>query len=180
MPFGMRLLAASAPARFRAGCAAMRPLMAQALPAWQARAEAIGEPGLLRNDGHFVLWQDAAAAQAGQAAWEAADTGTATVRAATAPDLARLSALTTRPVGRGARARPRLPIWANCAALRAGLRAQRRNTGRRKGGARSRQGSQADRADRRARLVLDAVDRVLVCAGIRSRALMEGWAMPCR
>jgi D-amino-acid dehydrogenase len=51
MPFGMRLLAASAPARFRAGCAAMRPLMAQALPAWQARVEAIGEPGLCATTG---------------------------------------------------------------------------------------------------------------------------------
>lgn len=177
MPFGMRLLAASAPARFRAGCAAMRPLMAQALPAWQARVEAIGEPGLLRNDGHFVLWQDAAAAQAGQAAWEAADTGTATVRAATAPDLARLSALTTRPVAGAVHFSGTAQI-ADLGELRAALRAAFVRSG---GTLVDEKAALVPDRDRKRIVriagrapVLDAVDRVLVCAGIRSRALMEG------
>ncbi|MEP9403852.1 FAD-binding oxidoreductase [Sphingomonas sp. VNH70] len=92
-PFVLRLLAASGPARFAAGKAALGGLLAQALPAWERLVAAIGAPELLRRDGHFVAWESAAGAAAGRAGWAAADTGTARFADADAGDLARLRAL---------------------------------------------------------------------------------------
>ena len=90
LPFSLRLLAASTPARCAAGTAALSGLLAGALPAWRALVADIGAPGLLREDGHFVAWESAASANAGSAAWARADTGSATSAPASASDLARL------------------------------------------------------------------------------------------
>lgn len=93
LPFAARLLAASTPARFAAGSAVLRTLLAQAMPAWRRLVATIGAPELLREDGHFVAWPTGDSAATGLAAWQAADTGTARVDAASEQDLARLRIL---------------------------------------------------------------------------------------
>lgn len=98
LPFGLRLIRSATPARFAAGTAALAPLLAGALPAWQRLLADAGRADLLRADGHFVLWESAATARAGRAAWARADTGTAQVRDATAAERAMIDARLARPV----------------------------------------------------------------------------------
>jgi D-amino-acid dehydrogenase len=88
LPFGLRLTAAAT--RFDAGKAALTRLMAGAMPAWRRLAKDVGDAALLREDGHFILWETPASAAAGRAAWAATDTGTASIRDATASELAAL------------------------------------------------------------------------------------------
>ncbi len=85
LPFGLRLAAAAT--RFEAGKAALTRLMAGAMPAWRRLATDVGDAALLREEGHFILWETAATAVAGRAAWAATDTGNATIRDATAAEL---------------------------------------------------------------------------------------------
>lgn len=75
-PFAAELLAAATPARFAAGQAALKALLAQSLPAWRALADRLGGD-LLAEDGHIVAWESARTAAKGRAAWAAQDTGTA-------------------------------------------------------------------------------------------------------
>ncbi|WP_179506082.1 MULTISPECIES: NAD(P)/FAD-dependent oxidoreductase [unclassified Sphingomonas] len=100
LPFGLRLLAASTPGRFAAGRAALAALMADAMPAWQALAQRLDAPGLLRQDGHLVVWSDPARAKAGAAGWLGLDTPTARFRPADAGELEEIAALIgRRPAG---------------------------------------------------------------------------------
>src|SRR3546814_1094616 len=57
-----------------------------------------GKPMLLRADGHYVLWESAATARAGAAAWHAADTGTTSLHAVEAAEMARLASLVGVPI----------------------------------------------------------------------------------
>ncbi|VXC72037.1 NAD(P)/FAD-dependent oxidoreductase [Sphingomonas sp. 8AM] len=98
LPFTLRLLRASTPARFARGKAALSAMLATAIPAWQRVLAEAGMPELLRVDGHYVVWETPATAARGRAAWLAADTGTATVRNATGEELARLRTLTGVPL----------------------------------------------------------------------------------
>ncbi|MFC3579604.1 NAD(P)/FAD-dependent oxidoreductase [Sphingomonas hylomeconis] len=97
LPFALRMLCASTPARFAQGRAALAPLLASALPAWQRLAAAIGAPELISTEGHFVLWESADSARRGRAAWHAADTGTATFRDATMAELDAIDAINGTP-----------------------------------------------------------------------------------
>ncbi|PZT91488.1 MULTISPECIES: FAD-binding oxidoreductase [Sphingomonas] len=98
LPFALRMLRAAAPARFAGGKAALSAMLATAIPAWQRVLADTGRPDLLRIDGHFVVWESAESAARGQAAWARTDTGTATWRAATPAELARLQTLTHVPI----------------------------------------------------------------------------------
>lgn len=98
LPFGVRLLGAASPGRFESGKSALTALMREAMPAWRRRIRDIGRPKLLREDGHFVVWESTETARAGLAAWRAADTGTATFRAATEAELKALQGLAKRPI----------------------------------------------------------------------------------
>ncbi len=98
LPFTLRLLRASTPARFARGKAALSAMLATAIPAWQRVLAEAGAPELLRVDGHYVVWETPASAARGRAAWLAADTGTASVRNATGAELAQLRALCTTPI----------------------------------------------------------------------------------
>ena len=95
LPFALRFVAAARPNRFRAGSAALRALLAEALPAWE-RAPWATEG--VRTAGHFVLWEEAGKAAAGAAAWRAADIGTARIRDAAPEDIARLKEVTRAPI----------------------------------------------------------------------------------
>jgi D-amino-acid dehydrogenase len=98
LPFSWRLLRAARPARFAHGKAALSALMEQAMPAWQRRVADIGRPDLIRQDGHFVLWESAETAREKLVGWHRTDTGTATFRAASDAELQALQQLTRRPV----------------------------------------------------------------------------------
>jgi len=76
-PFAWHMLGAAQPRRFAAGKAALSALMREAMPAWRRLAGSLPGGDLLREDGHFVLWDSPAAAARGRAAWADADTGTA-------------------------------------------------------------------------------------------------------
>jgi D-amino-acid dehydrogenase len=102
LPFSLRLLKAAQPARFAVGKAALSTLIAYAMPAWRRCDVDLGG-GLLREDGHFVVWETPDSAGRGRKAWQGADTGTATFRDVTADELQRLSGLTRQPLAGGIR-----------------------------------------------------------------------------
>lgn len=100
LPFSLRLLAASRPARFAAGKAALSTILAEALPAWRRLLASAGASELLLEEGHFIVWETPASAAAGRAAWAAADTGTTTFRDVTDEEMATLAArMGKRPAG---------------------------------------------------------------------------------
>ncbi len=93
LPFVPRYVAASGAARFTAGRHMLAALLEDALAGWQRMAADIGDPGLVRSDGHYVVWESPATARSGEAAWAAADTGAATLRHATLDDVKRVAAM---------------------------------------------------------------------------------------
>lgn len=95
LPFALRFVAAAQPGRFRAGSAALRTLLAEALPAWQRTPWA---KEYLRTAGHFVVWEDARKAAAGAAGWRTADIGTARIDDAAPEEIAGLKAVTSAPL----------------------------------------------------------------------------------
>jgi D-amino-acid dehydrogenase len=103
LPFGIRLALASRPARFRHGAAALKGLIAQAMPAWQRLVTSLDQPGLLKQDGHYVLWDTPQGAAAGLARWQASDTGTTKFRAIDADEAEQLNTLLRRPPAGGIR-----------------------------------------------------------------------------
>jgi glycine/D-amino acid oxidase-like deaminating enzyme len=174
-PWIARYLRASTPARFVSGRNALRGLLAGALPAWQRLAQALGDPQLLREDGHWVCWESDASAARGQATWAQADTGTAQCAALAPAQLQRLRGLLPTSIA-GAIG------FTGSAQISDPLRLARAL-----GDAFAHAGGQlrrvridallADAGHVRARTqageLLDA-DRILVCAGVRSRTLVEG------
>ncbi|ESZ86975.1 MAG: FAD-dependent oxidoreductase [Blastomonas sp. CACIA14H2] len=87
-PFALRLMRASTPQRFASGTRALSSLLTGAMPAWRRMTARIGAAHLLREDGHFVAWESAASAARGRAFWTETDIGTASVRDASADELA--------------------------------------------------------------------------------------------
>ena len=168
LPFGLRLIAASRPARFGKGREALRGLLGAAMPAWAALTARIGAGDLLRKDGHFVAWMDERAARQGTAAWTAADTGEATVHPAAADELAALQNLCGRPVGGAIRFAGSGQI-ASLGALRLALRAAFEA-----GGGRIVEGEAVVRREGGKAFVEGVeADAVLICAGVRSGPVME-------
>ncbi|RZF65971.1 FAD-binding oxidoreductase [Sphingomonas populi] len=99
LPFAWRMLSAARLRRFESGKEALSMLVGQAMPAWLRLAADL--PGnILRDHGHFVVWESPTAARAGRAAWAAADTGTASFRDIDAAEGQELAALVgTAPAG---------------------------------------------------------------------------------
>ncbi len=98
LPFGLRLMKAARPDSFARGKAALSGLMREAMPAWRRRVADLGDPGLLKEDGHYVVWETPQTAKAGLAAWQETDTGEASFAPVTPDELAQLQTLTTRPI----------------------------------------------------------------------------------
>ncbi|MCJ2185766.1 NAD(P)/FAD-dependent oxidoreductase [Novosphingobium beihaiensis] len=169
LPFSLRLIAASRPARFRKGADALRALLGAAMPAWLDLAARVEAEDLVRQDGHLVAWMDGQAARKGTAAWIAGDTGSVEVSPATAGDLEVLGRLCGRPVGGAARFAGSGQI-ADLGALRLALRTAVEARGgeivageavvRGTGGKAQVEGVEAD--------------AVVVCAGVRSGGIMAG------
>jgi D-hydroxyproline dehydrogenase len=100
LPFGFKLLAASAPQRFSSGRLALSGLLARAMPAWQRLAQQTAISQHLRADGHFVTWESQATAASGKRHWLEADIGQARAREASGSELALLrKQFNQRPVG---------------------------------------------------------------------------------
>ncbi|HEY0596152.1 FAD-binding oxidoreductase [Sphingopyxis sp.] len=98
LPFSLRLVAATSPARFAAGRAALGDALGDAMAAWRRLLGRIGASDLLAEDGHFIVWESPASAEAGRAHWAATDIGQAAMRDASPGELGRLAALTSAPV----------------------------------------------------------------------------------
>lgn len=165
LPFALRFIAAARPGHFRAGSAALRALLAEALPAWQ-RAPWAGD--CVRADGHFVLWEAAQKATAGAAAWRAADIGTAQIADATPEDAARLQALTSASIAGALRFRGTGQITdldSLATALEADIAAR--------GGEILRKTGTLTVENGKAQLAGHSADLVLIAAGVRSKPLME-------
>lgn len=174
MPWMLRYLRACAPARFAAGKAALRDLLADALPAWQRLADAIDAPELLQEQGHWVCWENAVSARRGEAAWRGADTGTATISAIDDAQRVLLqSKLSTRIAGGiafagtaqiadlPALAQQMAHAFASAGGIARCLRVQALHRDGRHLHALGENGLRID------------ADIVLVCAGVRSRELLE-------
>ncbi|MBO9723116.1 MAG: FAD-binding oxidoreductase [Novosphingobium sp.] len=168
VPFGLRLLAAARPARFRTGCAALAPLLAGSMPAWTSLAERIGAPELVRQNGHFVLWHSERAAREGRAGWLSSETGSAQVHDVTQAERELLSGLGDQPVAGAIRFSGSGQI-ADLGELRQALR----QAFRERGGALVAQRGELRVAGNRVEIGGVDADQVLVCAGVRSRELME-------
>lgn len=96
LPFGFRLMRASRPDRFAIGKAALKALLANALPAWRRLASGTEATSFLVEDGHYIVWESAAGAKAGREHWSRADIGTASLHDLDREELARLTALLSR------------------------------------------------------------------------------------
>jgi D-amino-acid dehydrogenase len=97
-PFALRMIRASTPSRARAGTTALAAMLGAAMPAWRRSCALAGVPALLREDGHFVAWESPATAASGRAWWQSAPIGSASLRDATADELASIRHLA--PKGR--------------------------------------------------------------------------------
>lgn len=167
LPFSLSMIRAVG--RAEAGQKALSGLLAAAMPAWRA----LGLPGLLHETGHYVLWESAASAAAGLAAWRRADTGTARFRPIDAQEQALFKALLTRSPAGGIRFENTGQI-ADPAKLADALESALSATGGRIRRARV-SALTIEGGTARVRIeggeALDA-DHILVAAGVRSRDLM--------
>lgn len=175
LPWVMRYLRACAPPRFDAGRAVLRGLLAGALPAWRRLAQSINAPELLQEQGHWVCWESASSARRGEAAWRDADIGQTTLSALDDARRATLQSHLSVPVAGGIAFDGTAQIT-DLPALAQRLGAAFAQAGGMQRALRVRSLRREGRhvhaiADDGARL--DA-DLVLVCAGVRSGALMAG------
>lgn len=168
LPFALRMAAASTPRRFAAGRRALGALLADALPAWHRLGAAIGDGDLIRDTGHYVVWETPARAAHGQSAWRAADTGTARFAPASAEQRATIESLTGRPIAGAIRFTGTAQI-ADLARLAAAM--QHRFV--QAGGRITPLDAELCHADGRAIIPGVPADLIVVAAGVRSGALVE-------
>jgi len=100
-PWARRYLDACTVESHARGRTALKALLTVALPAWRRLAAGVDQPDLVVERGHYVVWESARTAAAGQAAWRAADIGPAQAHALTTAQLAELSAGLRAPVAGG-------------------------------------------------------------------------------
>jgi glycine/D-amino acid oxidase-like deaminating enzyme len=174
LPFAARLAAASTPARFAAGTAALGPLMAEAMPAWQQLADEVGASALLRAGGHIVAWESTDTASRGRRRWGETAIGTARIADADRPTLQRLAQLSPGIAGAicfsGSGQIADLGQLAD--ALEAAVIAR--------GGRIVRERVGLVATDGKVAIPGHAFDQLLVAAGVRSAALLQplGYAVP--
>ena len=96
LPFALRMLAASRPAAFERGKAALRSLLVHAMPAWERLAQDLTQEEMLRKEGHSLVWESERSAVQGRARWFAADTGQVQLRDLDRAELGRIEAMVGR------------------------------------------------------------------------------------
>ena len=100
LPFGLELIKAARPSRFAAGRKALTALHLEAMPAWRRLTSRLGRPDLLRENGHFIVWETPATAAAGRRACLDACPPTVSYRDSNPSELEIISALIgRRPAG---------------------------------------------------------------------------------
>jgi D-amino-acid dehydrogenase len=97
IPWALRFIAASDPARHARGQQALTAILAHALPAWRRLADLSGAPDVVGRDGHAVVWMSERAAEAGRRSWEGAATGSAAFRPLSQDELEAWAAVMARP-----------------------------------------------------------------------------------
>lgn len=175
LPFGLRLMAAAEPTRFAHGKVALSGLMGEAMPAWRRLVQSLGAPDLIREHGHYVVWESEGSAKAGLEAWRATDTGTARFHVLTPDERAAVSALTPRPLHGGIRFENtgqvadnvRLLAQMEASYLAAGGQVVWQSAA----GLSLRDGHAQVESDDG---LMRAAEAVIVCAGARSKPLMQG------
>lgn len=174
LPFAARLVAASTPAKFAAGTAALTPLLAGAMPAWRDLVDVLDARDLLREDGHIVVWDSVAGARIGRQRWSQTTIGTARIVDAE-PDLLERLGVLADPVGGAIRFTGSGQI-ADLRRLAMTLEA----TVEARGGRIVRQAARLAEDSGRIVIIGHDVDQLLVTAGVRSRALLEplGYRVP--
>jgi D-hydroxyproline dehydrogenase len=105
LPFGLRLLRAANTHRFAAAKAALKALIAEALPAWQRRVGVSGLQSMLIERGHLVVWNSAQTADQGLDYWTNADCGAARWSELSELERFELSQITGAPIAGGIRFR---------------------------------------------------------------------------
>lgn len=179
LPFACRMAAASQPARVEHGRAALRSLLAAALPAWRSLSTDVGAPALVRETGHFVVWESKATAVAGLASWRASDIGTARFHECDADELQLLAPIMKHPPASAIR----FENTAQIADLPRLGEALRSSIVAREGRILQAKVRAVTHADRSVRVTcedgssLDA-DFAVITAGVRSRELMEPFCQP--
>lgn len=98
LPFALRLLRAASPDRFARGTDVLGTMLSTAFPAWRRLADTAGAADLLRQDGHYVLWESDATAVAGRERWSLAKIGETRFRNAGPAELAQLQSLMRVPI----------------------------------------------------------------------------------
>jgi D-amino-acid dehydrogenase len=95
-----RYVGACSPEAFARGKAALDALLEDAMPAWRRLAAAAGQPDLVREAGHLLVWESRSSAESGRAAWSACDIGSAHMRDLTGVELMEVaSRLAVTPAG---------------------------------------------------------------------------------
>lgn len=113
LPFASRLARFSTPAKFQRGTAALGALLSEALPAWRRLLADADASALLREDGHFVVWETDRTAAAGIARWQTIEIGSTSFRLASHDELAGLRSLIRAPITNAIRFRGSAQITDN-------------------------------------------------------------------
>lgn len=103
LPFARRMMLAARPARFVAGKQALSAMLAHALPAWRRLLDHAGASGLLREQGHLIVWETAESTARGKKHWASTDTGEARLRDLTGTELIDVEALLSTRLAGGIR-----------------------------------------------------------------------------
>lgn len=128
LPFALRMAKFSATGHVTRGRAALRSLLAAAVPAWRNLVTNLDAPRLLLETGHIVVWESSATAAAGLASWRSADIGTARFHECSDAELHEVGHLIKRPLSAGIRFENTAQI-ADLLALRSVLQAALRDRG---------------------------------------------------
>jgi D-amino-acid dehydrogenase len=103
LPFALRMAKFSTLDHVANGRAALRSLLALAMPAWRGLAMDLRAPDVLKEAGHIVVWESPATAAAGLASWRSADIGTARFHQCEDAELREVAALIKQPLSGGIR-----------------------------------------------------------------------------
>ncbi len=160
VPFGLRMLGFSSTRRFETGRTALTGLAAMALPSWRELVKDLGEPALLVENGHHVVWESYSGYLHGKRAWERRDTGETTFRPFASEELEKIASLISKPLAGGVHFEGTASISSHADLRNSLLHAIKSRGGK-------------VRSERARRLAdLDA-DRVVVCAGVGSAGLIR-------
>lgn len=174
LPFAWEMARASNADRCAHGRSSLRSLLGSAMEAWRTLLADTGQKTLLRETGHFVVWEHPASAVTGLAKWRAADTGTARFHEADEDELAQLATVMRSAPAAAIRFENTGQI-ADLLQLAEGLRATVCAGGGKLVQSNARR---IESTDGIASVTLEGGERIsgdilLVAAGIRSRALLE-------